>query len=174
MFQMGFVYDLPVGRGKKLATSGAADAILGGWQLSGVYAAFTGNPYTISASGSSVNTAGNSQTADQVGEVRKIGAVGSDGFYYDRAAFEPVTAARFGTSGRNIIDGPGVGNLDLSIMKNFAVGERFSAQIRGEFFNFTNSPQFGRPNNSVENANFMRITSASGERQVRFGIRLSF
>lgn len=174
MFQMGFVYDLPVGSGKRISTSGAANAILGGWQLSGVFAAFTGNPYTISASGASVNTAGNSQTADQVGEIRKIGAVGSDGFYYDRASFQPVTAARFGTSGRNIIDGPGVGNLDLSIMKNFAVGERFNAQIRGEFFNFTNSPQFGRPNNSVENANFMRITSASGERQVRFGIRLSF
>jgi hypothetical protein len=174
MFQLGFVYDLPMGRGKRVASSGLASHILGGWQVSGIIAAFTGRVFTVTASGSSVNTAGNTQTADQVAEVRKIGGFGPGQVYYDPASFAPVTQARFGTTGRNILNNPGVGNVDLSFLKNVLIRETVTAQFRAEFFNFTNSPQFGGVSNSVNSSNFMQITSASGERQIRLGLRLSF
>ncbi len=174
MFQMGFVYELPVGKGRATPLSGAADAILGGWQVSGVMALLSGQPFDVRASGSSLNTPGETQTADQVGEVRKLGNVGSDGTFYNTDAFAPVTDVRFGTSGRNILDYPGVTSLDLSLAKTFNISETVTSQIRAEFFNFTNTPQFGRPDNNVNNAGFMTITGASGDRQIRFGLRFAF
>ncbi len=170
MFQMGFVYDLPFLRNNNTALG----RVLGNWQTSGVVALFTGNPRTIGASGSSLNAASASQTADQVGEVVKLGGVGPGQHYYDPSAFAPVTEQRFGTSGRNILDTPGVTNLDLSIFKKFPIGETAEAQFRAEFFNLTNTPQFGRFNSSVNSGGFMTITSASNERIVRIGLRFSF
>ncbi len=170
MFQMGFVYDLPFLKN----TNSAAGRILGNWQVSGIAALFTGTPRSIRASGSSLNAASAFQTADQVGEVRKLGGVGPGQHYYDPSSFAPVTEQRFGTSGRNILDTPGVTNLDLSIFKKFPIGEQVEAQFRAEFFNFTNTPQFGRFNDNVASGGFMTITSASGERVARIGLRFSF
>lgn len=178
MFQMGFVYELPAGKGKGFLESGPASYILGGWQIGGVFGALTGRPYTLSASGASLNSPGNTQTPDQVGEVTKIGGVGPGTVYYNRDAFAPVTDARFGTSGRNILRDPGITSLDLSLTKNIPIGEKVKAQFRAEAFNFTNTPQFGRPNNSVTSTNFMTITGTSGslneDRQIRFGLRFAF
>ncbi len=174
MFQMGFVYELPMGKGQAMPLSGAADAILGGWQVSGILALLTGQPFDVRTSGSSLNTPGERQTADQVGEVRRLGNVGDDGTFYNTDAFAEVTDVRFGTSGRNILDRPGVANLDLSLTKSIALTERINTSIRAEFFNFTNSPQFGRPTNNVQSSNFMRVTGAGGDRQIRFGLRFDF
>ena len=170
MFQMGFVYDLPFLRNNNTA----AGRVLGNWQMSGIVALFTGRPWTISASGSSLNAASAAQTADQVGPVTKLGGVGPGQHYYDPSAFAPVTEQRFGNSGRNILDGPGVTNLDLSIFKKFPIGETAEAQFRAEFFNFTNTPQFGNFNRSVNSGGFMTITSASNSRVIRIGLRFGF
>jgi hypothetical protein len=51
---------------------------------------------------------------------------------------------------------------------------RLNTQFRAEFFNFTNSPQFGGVSSSRTSNSFMQITSASGDRQIRFGLRFSF
>lgn len=170
MFQLGFVYDLPFLRNNP----SSAAMILGNWQVSGVWAMYTGTPATISASGASLNAASAAQTADQVGAVRKLGGVGPGQKYYDPSAFAPVTEQRFGTTGRNILDRPGVGNLDLSIFKNFPVTETAMAQFRAEFFNFTNSPQFGGFSSNVNSPAFMEVRSASNSRVIRIGLRFEF
>ena len=66
MFQLGYVYELPFGDGKKWATSGVAKAVLGDWQFNGVFSAYQGRQYTLSASGAALNMPGNAQTPDQV------------------------------------------------------------------------------------------------------------
>ena len=170
MFNMGFVYQLPFLQ----RNNTAAGAILGNWQISGIVSLLTGRPLSIRASGSSLNAASAVQTADQVGEVRKLGGIGTGQHFYDRSAFAPVTEQRFGTSGRNILDVPGVTNLDLSIFKKFPIGETAEAQFRAEFYNFTNTPQFGNFNTSVNSGAFMRVSSASNERVARIGLRFSF
>ena len=53
--QVGFMYELPFGPGKPYATTGTSAAILGGWQINGVFAAYSGRPFTLSASDSSLN-----------------------------------------------------------------------------------------------------------------------
>jgi hypothetical protein len=180
-FQFAFVYELPFGSAKKWATTGTSSKILGGWQLNGLFAAYSGRPFSLSASDSSLNMPGNAQTPDQVKEkVEIFGNVGDDGTYFDTTAFARVTEVRFGNVGRNTMRGPGVVNLDASLFRTFKITGRTDLQFRAEAFNVTNTPHFGNPNGNVNSANFGKVLSiqtadAMGQsRQFRFGLRLGF
>jgi hypothetical protein len=176
-FHLGFLYELPFGPGKPLANAGRWASILArGWQVNGILGAYSGTPFTITASGASLNAPGNTQTADQVKpQVEIRGAVGPGELWFDTSAFAPVTKVRFGNTGRNILRGPGAFRLDASLFRQFALSERFNLQFRAEAFNLPNTPQFNNPGNSITSANFGMITSAKpAERQLRFGLRLGF
>lgn len=173
--QMGFAYELPFGKGKKYLTAGLVSKLFGGWQTNGIFYSFKGKPFTVSAPGTSLNAVSNSQTADQVKTtVEKLGGVGSDARYYDPTAFATVTEVRFGTSGRNILRAPGVIGMDASVFRRFNFTERITSEFRAESFNLTNTPQFGSPNADASSVNFMKILSAGGARQFRFGMRVQF
>ena len=176
IFQIGFVYELPFGEGKPYATSGPAKAILGNWQVNGVFAAFQGRRFTVGASGASLNAPGNTQTADQVKpEVEKIGDIGPGSYFYDPAAFAAVNEVRYGTSGRNILRAPGVTNIDLSVFRRFPIREQMALEFRAEAFNATNTPHFLSPGTSVNGGDFMQVLSADqDQRQFRFGLRLEW
>jgi len=192
MFIMSWVYELPIGKGKALGMSGLADKITGGWRLNGVYSSYSGTPFTVSAATTSLNAPGSSQTADQIGELVKIGGVGPGTEYYSVNSFRDPnfqrasTSFRFGAMGRNAVRGPGFQKADLAMFKDFKFTERFMLQFKAEAFNFTNTPRFGNPAANVSSAtidaaggitnanNFMAITSAEGERKFRFGLRLTF
>jgi hypothetical protein len=174
VLQVGWVYELPFGKGKKYAQSGIAGAILGNWQVNGVFAAYTGTPFSVLAPGSSLNAPNNTQTANQVlPTVDQPGNVGPGQFYYNPAAFAPVTAANtFGNSGRNILRNPGILNTDLDVTREFPIKERLRLQFRAEAFNVANTSHFGGVSaGDVTSTTFFQVTSASGERQVRFGLR---
>jgi hypothetical protein len=196
MFVMGWLYELPMGPNKRWAGSGLGARVLGNWQINGTFSAYTGSPFTVTASGASVNAPGNTQTADLVkpGKVQKIGAVGPGAQFYDATAFRSVSEVRFGNTGRNILTGPGIVNLNLSLFRTMAVTERLKMEFKAEAFNLTNTPHFNNPSTNVSNmslnpdgsirslGNFMSVTNANinggqepgDERQIRFGVRLSF
>jgi len=174
IFNMGWVYELPAGPGKRWLNSGAASHIIGGWQVNGIMQCYTGTPFTIGG-GSALNAPGNAQTADQVGPLVYTQGVGTTGYWFDPSAFKPVTdPGRFGTTGRNVVRGPGVWNTDLSLFKNFRITERVTLAFRTEAFNVANTSHFNNPQASSTSATFGRITSSFGERQLRFGLRLGF
>ena len=146
-------------------------------------AAYTGTPFTVGASGSSLNIGGgNTQTADQVKpEVVRLSQVGPGTFWYDASAFASVATVngvpRFGSTGRNILRNPGVWNTDLSLNRTFVVTERLKIEFRGEATNFPNTSHFGGfASTSVANLgnNFLSVRSSFGERQARFGLRVQF
>ena len=181
------VYDLPFGRGKQWLSNGVAAAVTGGWQINTILSRTSGIPFTVATSGSSVNAPGNTQTADQVlPTVKILGGHGPGQPYFDPNAFVPVTAVRFGNSGRDILRGPGLFNTDLGLFRTFAITERFKLQFRAEAFNISNTPQFGLPAATVSSATrnsdgsikalngYTEITSASGERQLRFALKFYF
>ena len=121
-FQLAAVYELPFGKEKRWATSGLSSALFGGWQLNGVFAAYAGRPFNLTASDSSLNMPGNQQTPDQISDnVEVFGNVGNDGTYFDTTAFARVTEVRFGDVGRNSMRGPGVANLDLGLFRSFKI-----------------------------------------------------
>jgi len=180
-FQFAFVYELPFGAGKKWATGGASSTILGGWQLNGLFAAYSGRPFTLTASGASLNMPGNLQTPDQIKpNVEVFGNVGDDGTYFDTSAFARVTEVRFGNVGRNTMRGPGVVNLDASLFRTFTIAPKVDLQFRVEAFNVTNTPHFNNPNGNVNSSNFGRVLSTQTayalgrSREFRLGLRLSF
>ena len=134
------------------------------------------------------NAPGNAQTADQVKPaVEQLGGIGRNVPFFDPLAFRAITDVRYGTSGRDILRGPGVVNADISLFRTFPVTERLSLQFRAESFNVTNTPHFNNPGTNVSNmrlntdgtisnlGNFMSVTSArADERNFRFALRLSF
>jgi hypothetical protein len=182
MFQLGYVYEVPFGSNKKWATSGVSRALLGDWQFNGVFAAYQGRQYMLSASGAALNMPGNAQTPDQVKtDVATLGLVGDDGTWFDTTAFARPTGVRFGTVGRNTMRGPGVVNMDLSLFRTFRITERFHLQFRAESFNLSNTPHFANPNGNANSSNFGKITSMQSaadavgrSRELRFGLRLGF
>ncbi len=201
-FQFTGGYELPFGRGKKwLADSAIGSALAGGWQLSWLYSAFSGTPFSVTADGASLNTPGSQQRADQVkSTVTKLGGIGAGNPYYDPTAFAPVTGVRFGTVGFNTLRSPGTGNLDMGVFREFKITEGIKLQFRVEAFNATNTPHFGAPGgnasapsrdaagNILLDANgrqrlngFMEVLNTRSfgregidERVFRFGLRLGF
>jgi hypothetical protein len=185
--QIGWVAELPFGEGKPFGSQGVARLLLGGWQLNGIVSSYSGTPFTVSSSGTSLNAPGNTQTADQVlPEVKILGGTGPGQSYFDPLAFRSVTDVRYGNSGLNILRGPGVVNLDLGLFREFRVRD-LRIQFRAEAFNATNTPHFNNPGNNVSNmrlnadgtvnslGGYTEITSARpDERQVRLGVRVAF
>ena len=168
--------------------------VLGGWQLNNILSFMSGTPFSVSASGTSLDLPGSTQRADQIkANVAIGGGTGPGQSYFDPTAFVPVTAARFGTAGFNSLRGPGVGNWDVGLFREFSIRERFRIQFRAEAFNATNTPHFSNPGGNVSNltlnpdgtvralGGFSEITSTNSigregidERQFRVGLRITW
>jgi hypothetical protein len=187
------IYDLPFGRGKRWASDGAAAAVLGGWRVNALLSSYSGQPFSVTASDTSLNAPRNSQRADIVGsgKVKKLGGVGPGQAFYDWTRFAPVTEARFGTAAFNLLHGPGVVNLNLGVFRRFDLTEQVKLEFRAEAFNATNTPHFSNPSNNISNLRLnpdgtfrsgvfqvsgTRNTGREGidERVFRFGLRVSF
>ncbi|MCU1232790.1 MAG: Cna domain protein [Candidatus Solibacter sp.] len=177
-FTQSYVYDLPLGVGHRWLHDGVAARVLGGWQLNAIVAAVTGTPLTFTANGGVLNTPGTPQTADQVGPYRVLGGINvpSQGGspYFVQSSFVQPTGLRLGTSGRNIVSGPGYYNLDASLFKIVAITEKAKLEIRGESFSVLNNPHFSNPTTSVSDQNYGYITAATGARGMQLGAKISF
>jgi len=160
----GFVYDLPFGRGKWIG-SGApriANALIGGWRLSGISTFQSGFPVSIARP--SVNN-GRSAKLDDPSIDR----------WFDTAAFSPALPFTFGNTGPSLPDvrQHGDRNFDFTLGKDFRFLERFRLQFRSEFFNAFNRPQFGAPIGNVTNPAFGQVTTqANSPREIQLGLKL--
>jgi hypothetical protein len=176
VFQLGYVLELPFGRGKRFLSSGPASWILGNWSASGMFYAYTGTPFNPTGGGA-CNCPGGTQTPNQLRQdVQKIGNYGPGQFYYDPSAFVAGPANQFGSVGRNILTGPGRVGTDLSLARIFPIHDRVRVEFRGDAFNLTNTPAFSNPVTSVTDPNFMQVrsTNALSERQLRVGAVVRF
>jgi hypothetical protein len=172
---MAFLYQLPWQSEGGYGSVGKA--LISDWQVNGILQAFNGAPFTVTASGTELNTPGNTQTADLVGSVTKVGDIGADGVYYDPSAWAQPTGVRFGDTRINQFRGPGGWNLDLSVFRTFPIGGKHRLEARIEATNVTDTPKFGNPTSSITSGDFMRVFSLNNaftERQVRLGLRYSF
>ena len=184
------IYELPFGPGQRWLQSGVLGHIVGGWQLNTILSFYSGTPFTVSASSTSLNAPeSNDQRADVVkDDVEILGGTGRGNPYFDPLAFKPVTEARFGTAPYNFLRGPGVAQWDLSVFRQLGLGRQFNLQIRFDAFNVTNRPRFSNPGANVSNLQlnpdgtirnlngYTEITSTAddSERQMRLGIRLAW
>jgi len=147
VFTFSGISELPFGRGKRWGNGGGVlTAIASGWQVNGLLNAYTGTAFTVTGSSTSLNAPGNTQTADQIKpQVAMLGGVGPGQSWFDPLAYASVTQVRFGTSGMDVLRGPGQINLDASLFRTFRVTERVNVQFRGQVFNAANTPHFANP-----------------------------
>jgi len=151
VFTFSSLAELPFGRGKRwLSRGGVATAVASGWQVNGLLNSYTGLPFTVTGSSSSLNAPGSTQTADQIKpNVAMLGGVGPGQSWFDPLAYASVTQVRFGTSGFDVLRGPGQINLDFALFRSFRVSERLQAQFRAQAFNLANTPHFANPGSNA-------------------------
>ncbi len=166
-----FVWNLPFGKGEKVAgdATGLTQAIIGGWQLNGIYTWQRGFPITIQAVdvGGVLDTFGTNR-ANIVGDIHSGG--GTTTQWFNTAAFAQPALGQFGDSGRNILRGPGINNLDLALFKNFSL-PKSTLQLRVEAFNAFNHPQWLGVSTNISAPTFGVVTSARDGRIVQLGAK---
>ncbi len=98
--------------------------------------------------------------------------------WVSRAPFlqlNPATqAGQFGNEGRNVVRGPGIEEVDLSLFKYFNIDETKRVQFRAECFNLLNHANFGLPENDLESPAFGQILQAGSPRLLQLAIKLVF
>jgi hypothetical protein len=169
-FVLLYAMELPVGQ-----MHGVSRALLGGWKLSGITTLQTGSPFTVvtggpDASGFNQANPGISPDGGNRPNVAKPGPVPQNNrnpdAAFDPSWFTPNLAGQNGTSGRNLLYGPGLRNFDIALAKRFfpgpKAGDQTYIEFRADFFNAFNHTNFAKPIGDLSNANFGRITQTLG------------
>jgi hypothetical protein len=159
---------LPFGRGRAVGSDlpTALDAIVGGWEISGMFNFSSGQKLVF---GGMVAPS----------SVQKIGEVGSNKYWFDVAGFKqlPAYTRRTNPWTYDNLTGPSFSNLDLSLAKRFNLSQRFKMQLRLEAYNALNGMNWANPQLSITASDFGRTnTQASGYygRQLQYSVRLEF
>lgn len=174
-FVTSAVYDLPFGRpGGGLDGSKLIRAVLHGFQIGGIFVAQTGQPINLDVAGNPANTT-NPVRPNRLQDGNLSRNERSVDRWFDTGAFASPVPFTYGNSGRNVLRAPGFVNLDFLVARSFHLTETMHVELRGEFFNLTNTAHFGRPNATVGSPQLGRITAtAAPNRQVQLGLRLVF
>jgi hypothetical protein len=153
---VSYIYDLPILR----HAMGLMQSLLGGWQVSGITTAQTGEPVTIVNGGTYDNAGvgnevGSGSYADLVGDphgskpqFNPVPNVVYGPLLDNPGAYSQPTGLTFGDSGRNSLAGPGRLNFDMGLFKHFKVKESMALEFRAEAFNIFNHPQWNGINNT--------------------------
>jgi hypothetical protein len=170
-------WDLPFGRTRhwKLGDNAVADALLGGWRLSGVHSFGSGLPFTPTVNNAPLlNADFNSVRADVVGDSHVANQSAS--LWFNPAAFsEPQQPYRNGTASRNSLRGPDLAVSNLSLSKNLLQTERRSLEIRADAFNVFNHVNLGLPDSTIDAEGAGQITHVQvAMRQMQFGLHFQF
>lgn len=203
MFKGDLVYDLPFGKGRTFLNSNTlVDAIFGGWQLGTMFVLESGSPFTplVGTNDNSgalsgnwyPNVIGNPNVSNPtVNDWFNTCTVLQNGSTFPSGCTNPAwavpTPGHFGDAGRNILRGPGIEDVDISLGKNFKFPlphETGNLQIRFDALNALNHPNFAAPNNSVgtsgagvitsTTANYNTTNNSFGQRTIQLGARISF
>jgi hypothetical protein len=191
MFSLGWVYELPILKDR----TDALGTILGGWQVNGVWRAFSGTPFGIGGTNNPmacqgcgsilINYSGEAPGAGtNVGNIPPAGTTDYNSYtYYDKTKFSQPSGlgvAGFGNTKRNFFRRPPQWNVDLGIFKAFPIG-RYRPEFRLEVANLFNHRNWGAPNTAFTSPLFLTYTAGSvdttatlGYRRMQMGFRFAF
>jgi hypothetical protein len=185
-FSLNGIYELPFGTGKRFlgGVNGLADRLVSGWQLNTIVNLQSGFPFTP-VLGFNQSRDGDTNNPDRPnmapGRTLRGIYLRTPEHWVDATAFALPPAGTFGNAGRDILIGPGLADLDLSMFKTTRLTERTSLQFRAESFNLLNHTNLGLPNLVMLNASGTPSSSAANitthatnSRQIQFGLKLSW
>jgi hypothetical protein len=176
-----FVYELPIFRDQH----GLAGHFLGGWQANALFTMQSGTPFTVLNGADPAGTlqgidalVGNAirpnlNTTLDLSSMNVIELLQAGGAKLFSAL---TTGQRTGNVGRNTLRGDGIANIDFGVFKNTKILEGHNIQFRAEFFNATNTRNFGTPNTAINSgANFLNQWATNGgNRRIMMGLRYTF
>lgn len=175
------LYELPIGHRKSIGSKwpGWLNQIAGNWQLNGIMSAGTGVPLALTAANTSgiysalarPNVVGDAVLSSDRSTSDKLQQ------WFNTSAFRQPAPFTLGDAPRTIpnLRAPGIRSLDLSVFKMFPFGEKRYVEFRAEFFNFTNTPNFGLPGTSLAVGTFGVVGAQSNTpRQIQFGLKIYF
>jgi carboxypeptidase family protein len=181
------IYELPFGRGKSFGgnTRGVLGALIGGWQVGGIYTYRSGLPFNATTGAFPISL-GSESAAVLSGNIGALQQQINDApngtiqfFGNQQAAVAALSFPQNGSSAgnRNVLRGTGFWNVDTSVLKNFNLpwSESQRLQFRWESFNAFNHNVFNLPNTNFGLSSFGQITSsASSPREMQFALRFMF
>lgn len=143
-FVASYVYELPVGRGKKVlgTANRAVDLAVGGWQLSGITTFQSGFPFSITATDASGLDDTQFQRGDYVSGCNIKGGLTGHFQRINMGCFTQPPAGTFGNTPRNFLRQPGINNWDMGLAKDFHITERAGFEMRFDTFNTFNHHQY--------------------------------
>jgi hypothetical protein len=175
-------YDLPFGRRAQKGAAGFANRVISNWQASAIATVQSGLPFSPQLGFNPTND-GNSRNPIRPSWNQAFAGkviLGGPDKYYDPNAFAVPLNGTYGDAGRDVLEGPGLSEFDLSLAKRIPVSERVALQLRGEFFNIFNRTNFNSPNPIVftgatggpsPTAGVITSTTTTS-RQIQFGLKL--
>jgi hypothetical protein len=163
-FSMNYLYQLPIGQGRRFLsqTPVILDKVLGGWDVSGYLAAYSGRWWTPTYSGRDIsNTNSFSGRPDRVCNGNLPSSKRTSAHWFDASCFvvPPAGIGRFGNSGVNIIQGPGAWFYDMGIYKSYRVRERLNLRVGISTINLFNHPVWDLPQMDISGSNVGTLTS---------------
>jgi hypothetical protein len=177
-FRFSYSYALPIGQGHLLfgTASGLVDRIVSGWQVSGITAFQSGMPFSVSYTAPGTPVGLVSGRANVVPGVPLYPAHRTKAQWFNPAAFTSPPFFTYGTSGYNMLRGPGYQNWDLNLTKNTTIWREYRLQLRAEAFNAFNHPNFGNPASSITNTSTIGTINSviSENRTMEFGVKFNF
>lgn len=154
------------------------------WQIAPLISLNSGQPLTIT-DGTDVALTGTAARPNVVPGV--VTVPGTFLQYFNTAAFAGSCAlaaykdnpycqvpGTFGNAGRDIIHAPGTIQWDMAISRLFRIKERWSAEVRGDFFNIMNHANLGSPSTAINSATFGQITGFGGPRLIQLAMKVYF
>jgi hypothetical protein len=175
-FVASTTYELP------FKASGKLNPFVQGWQVNGIVQLYDGFPFSLSSSsGVGDGLTPRAQLVPGHGNGSLPSGQRTLAEWFNPAAFANPAPGTWGNSGRNILQGPGSKNVDFSVFKNTHVTESKVLQLRAEFFNLFNTPQFNNPAATVTAGTIGKVSSAGSEplfqrleRQIQLGAKFTF
>jgi hypothetical protein len=189
VLQLSYSYALPFGKGKAIfPNSGTfANKAIGGWEISGVVDAQSGQPFSVSytPTASSQYPGLVSGRANVNPGVSLYPAKKTRTLWFNPSAFTSpkdangIAGGVYGTSGYNMLRGPRFQDWDMNLKKNTAWGDHYNVQLRADVFNIFNHPNFTTPNANISNSNVGTVTGISGTpsyqaRTMEFAVKFNF
>jgi hypothetical protein len=176
------IADVPVGRNRWIGKdmNRVLDAIVGGWSISAILTFQTGTPINFGLA--DARLADGNQRPDVVCSQVSSGlsyhaAASTDASVFNASCFADPGDQIAGNAPRYFsnLRSDGIHNADLSFSKEFVIREGMKLQVRGEFFNFTNTPRFAVPDSAFGSSQFGQVTSTLGSpRRTQIGVRFEF
>jgi len=176
---LSYVYDFPVGHGKKYLNHSIAATVLGGWEMSGISVFQGGRPILITApDNTGIFDFGytNGRANRLCNPVLTTGQTDNHWFNTTCFAAAPAFTIPNDSLSQPNLRGPRRINTDFSLIKNTRFLEKYNVQFRAEFYNIFNHPALTNPVSDVTSAQFGQVTStfAGTERNIQFGLRFVF